>query len=212
MTRIALQRMTRMPRRPRSGGRHGFTLIELVIALTLTAIAATIAGTAVSAARRTEEVVQAHRIGDEADLRLRALLQDMLRHAPAAAQADAPLLSLSGPENAATLVFLSRGVQAPFGTGPIWQVRVWRDADSLRVEAAPTRTTGDAPLRMAIGGVSSLQVEALEPATALDGARWRRDWSVATARPAALSLTWTRGRSALAPLVVALDPLPGGAR
>jgi prepilin-type N-terminal cleavage/methylation domain-containing protein len=191
--------------------RAGFTLIELMIALTLTAVAATIAGTAVSAARRTEQVVQTHRTGDEADLRLRALLQDMLRHAPAAALADAPLVTLRGADPTASLTFLSRGVTAPFGTGVIWQVTVQRDGDSLRVDAIPTRETGATPLRMTVGGVTAFSVRALEPATALDAARWRSDWPLATARPAAIALTWERRGTTGTPLIVALDPLQAGA-
>ncbi|MBY0491446.1 MAG: prepilin-type N-terminal cleavage/methylation domain-containing protein [Gemmatimonadaceae bacterium] len=191
--------------------RAGFTLVELMIALTLTAIAATIAGTAVSAARRTEQVVLTHRHGEEADLRARALLQDMLRHAPAAALADAPLLAVRGTPDDPTLVFLSRGVTAPFGTGVIWQVTVQRLGDSLRVDAVPTRDTGAPSLRMAVGGITSFQVRALEPATALDAARWRSDWPLATARPAAVALTWERRGAAATPLIVALDPLQAGA-
>lgn len=201
--------------------RAGFTLLELVVALTLTAIAATIAGTAVSAARRTEDVVQSHRTGDEADLRLRALLQDMLRHAPSAAQADAPLLSVREANDTTTLTFLSRGVQPPFGTGPIWQVTVRRELDSLRVDAVPLRDGVAAPLgvapsrvvplRMAVGGVTAFTVRALEPATPLEAARWRNDWPLATARPAAIALTWARRGVTVAPVVVSLDPLQAGA-
>lgn len=197
--------------RSRQALRVGFTLIELVIALTLTAMAATIAGAAVGAARRTAQVVQTHRSGDEADLRVRALLQDMLRHAPPASMADGPLLALHGAGDATALVFLSRGVRAPFGTGPIWQVTVRRDADSLRVDAVSLRITGDEPLRMAVGGITAFDVRALEPATATDAARWRADWPLATARPAAVALTWARAGASPIPLIVSLDPLPGGA-
>ncbi len=195
----------------RAAHRAGFTLIEVIVALTLTAIAATIAGSAVSAARRTEQVVQTHRTGDAADLRLRALLTDMLRRAPPAALADAPLLDVHDADETAVLGFLSRGVQAPFGTGPIWQVTVRRDGDSLRVDAVPLRDTGTPPLKVALGGITEFSVRALEPATALDAARWRADWPLATARPAAIALHWSRAGGSRAPLVVPLDPLQAGA-
>jgi prepilin-type N-terminal cleavage/methylation domain-containing protein len=189
--------------------RDGFTLLELVVALSLTAVAATIAGTAVSAARRTEAVVQTHRTGEEADLRLRALLEDMLRHAPPASMTDMPLLSVTGVGDAAVLRFVSRGVVAPFGTGTLWLVTVHRDADSLRVDAETLRDAGEAPLHFALGGVTAFAVRALEGATTLDGARWRGDWPLARVRPAAIALSWTRAGTPVAPFVVALDPLQG---
>lgn len=201
--------MTRGLRRPTARRRRAFTLIEVMIALTLTAIAATMAGTAVSAARRTAAVVQTHRTTDEAELRLRALLADMLRHPPAAAMADAPLLTLSGAGNEATLEFLSRGVTAPYGTGPIWQVTVRREADTLRVTAEPLGATGIAPLRMGIGGVTGFTVRALEASTSVEAGRWRADWPLAQVRPVALALQWSHGPLAAAPFVVSLDPLQG---
>lgn len=195
--------------------RMGFTLIELMVALTLTGIAAAIASTAVGAARRTEAVVLEHRVHAEADLRLRAMLQDMLRHAPPASMVDAPLVEITGARDAPTLTFLSRGVMAPFGTGAVWRVTVRQASESLLVDAERVSRDTTGPIHMSLPGVASLSVRVLEGATALEGMHWRDDWPVARARPAAIALTWTT-RGAVrsgerVPLVVALDALQAGA-
>ncbi len=191
--------------------RLGFTLIELMVALTLTGIAAAIASTAVGAARRTEAVVQDHRLHAEADLRLRAMLQDMLRHAPPASMVDAPLVEIAGARDAQTLTFLSRGVVAPFGTGAVWRVTVRQESDSLVVDAECVSRAAAAPIRMRLPGVTSFSVRVLESATQLDGVRWRDDWPVASARPAAIALTWSTRVGERVPLVVAMNALQAGA-
>ena len=98
--------------------RSGFTLVELMVALTLTAIAAGVAGGTMMAARRTGERVEAHKQENEAEVRLRAVLTDMLRHAPPGDAATEPLLQLRRDADGLVLEFLTTGVQAPLGTGP----------------------------------------------------------------------------------------------
>lgn len=191
--------------------RAGFTLIELMIALALTGIAAAIASSAVGAARRTEAVVQDHRVHAEADLRLRAMLQDMLRHAPPASMVDAPLVEISGAPDARVLTFLSRGVVAPFGTGRVWRVTVRQASDSLLVDAVTVSANETAPIHTSVPGVTSLSVRVLERATQLDGMRWREDWPVARARPAAIALAWSARGGEPVPLIVAMDALQAGA-
>jgi hypothetical protein len=128
------------------------------------------------------------------------------------------LLRITPTAHGQQLVFLSRGVEAPYGTGPVWEVTVDSDGDSLRLEAVPldareTAARGGAAratLRASVPRIGQLDVAVLEPATALGGVRWRRDWPLAQSRPAAVSLTWRSGGPAV-PLVVALDALSAGA-
>lgn len=200
-----------------------------MLALTLTAIAAGIAGTTLTAARRTAETITLHERTAEADARLRALLTDMLRHgAPAAmgsgARGEEALLRVTPTRYGGQLVFLSRGVTAPFGTGPVWRVTLGSDGEALVLDAEPVGARDGDPvfaMHTSLPGITHLDVEVLEPATAFDGARWRGDWPLAQARPAAVSLDWSRdardgaGRESArdarrAPLVVALDPLAPG--
>jgi general secretion pathway protein J len=202
-------RRVRRSTRETTRARRGFTLLEVVLALTLTAIAAGIASSSLTAARRTSEVIGEHQAHAEADTRVRALLADMLRHAPDASSVEAPLLSLARDGDHEVLTFLSTGVDMPFGTGPVWTVTVRMDGDSLVLEA----TRPDASMRrVRIGDVSRFEVRVLNAATALEPAQWRADWPLAQARPAAIALSWAHsgGGAPLAPLVVSLDPLQSG--
>jgi general secretion pathway protein J len=200
--------------------RRGFTLLELLLAITLTAIAAGAAGTALSAARTASARVATHRAQGEAASRFRAMLTDLLHHAPAAEAVSEPLLVIGRDAVGTTLQFLSQGVRPPFGTGPVWRVRVSRDGDRLLLRADPLGADRSEPsVMMALTDMASFEVLALERANGLEGARWRPDWPLAQRRPAALALSWTRrdaddapGRDGGqdAPFVVALDPLEAG--
>lgn len=195
-------RVTR--RRPRGG----FTLVELMLALTLTAIAAGVAGASLVAARRTGERVDAHKAEGEAEARLRAVLTDMLRHAPSAERVSEPLLQIHRDVTGARLEFLTTGVQLPLGTGPVWRATLQMDSAGLVLDAAPLRTDVRAvPLTMHLSGVRSLDVEVLEERRVGELPVWRTDWPIAQTRPAAISLAWLTQGAAQAPLVVTLDPL-----
>jgi prepilin-type N-terminal cleavage/methylation domain-containing protein len=191
--------------------RRGFTLLELMLALTLTAIAASVAGASIVAARRTGERVDAHKADGEAEARLRAVLTDMLRHPPAADRTSEPLLQLQRNETGSILTFLTTGVQLPLGTGPVWRATLMIDSNGLRLDAAPV--AGGArgiPITMQLPGVRTLDVDVLEVARAGDLAQWRSDWPLAQTRPAAIALRWQRATETATPLVTVLDPLGAG--
>lgn len=200
--------------------RPAFTLLELLIAITLTALAAGVAGAALSAARTARARVATHRARGEAETRFRAMLTDLLRHAPAPASVSEPLLVIGRDATGPTLQFLSQGLRPPFGTGPVWRVRVSRADDGLTVRADAIGSEVMAPaVVMHLDATASFEVLALEGATGRDGARWRPDWPLAQRRPAAVALSWARVSPDRAPgavgeeratLVVALDPLDGG--
>jgi general secretion pathway protein J len=185
--------------------RAGFTLLELMVALTLSATALGVAGMALSTARRTGDVVTQHQQVDDADVRVRAMLSDMLRHAPAATRSELPLLSIVHDGDGAVLQFLSLGVRAPFGTGVLWQVSVRVAHDSLQLVAEPVERSGaGARIVATVPATGALEVLALEGASRGDAARWRPDWPLAQTRPSAVSLAWHTDSP---PLVVTLDPV-----
>jgi len=99
--------------------RPGFTLLEVIVAITVTGLALTTAGMALSAARSTAARIQRHEARTEADGRVRAVLTDMLRHAPRAEQVDEPLLVVDRTGPTPVLRFLSTGVHEPDGTGGV---------------------------------------------------------------------------------------------
>lgn len=191
--------------------RRGFTLLELMLALTLTAIAAGVAGASIVAARRTGERVDAHKADGEAEARLRAVLTDMLRHAPAADRTSEPLLQLQRGETGTVLTFLTTGVQLPLGTGPVWRATLMVDNSGLRLDAAPVRGgVGGVPITMQLPGIHTLEVDVLEAARAGELAQWRSDWPLAQTRPTAIAVRWQRSAETATPLVTALDPLGAG--
>lgn len=189
--------------------RRGFTLLELMMALTLTAIAAGVAGSALFAARRATETVSVVAADVGTDLRWRTMVQDLLLHAPAADLVSEPMVRVEYADSGVQLHFLSVGVQEPLGTGAIWRVTVQNDSVGLRLDAVPLDSTrGDVPLTLQLPGAHALTVALLEHARANEPALWRGDWPIAQSRPAAVVLSWQRTNGGAAtPLTVVLDPL-----
>ena len=189
--------------------REGFTLLEVIVAITVTGLALTTAGMALTAARNTAARIQTHEARTEADSRVRALLTDMLRHAPAAEQVDEPLLVVERSGGTPVLRFLSNGVREPYGTGGTWRVEVALRDSVLEVRATPSgRARGASPLTATLSPVSGFEVRVLEHASALDSPTWRADWPIAQDRPRAIELTWQLpSNDAPLPLRVVLAPL-----
>ncbi len=213
--RTSRSRSSRSGRRRIGRRRAGFTLLELIVALVLTAVAVTIAGSALRTASTAGERVAQHRATLERDARLRTMLTDMLRHAPSAESVDEPLLSIVPAAGTSTrttsqLVFLTKGVRAPFGTGSTWRVVLGVTDEGLVLEAAPIGSTRDASMLRAVQpGVTAMSVRVLEQSVPGAGGRsaaWRSDWPLAQARPAMIALDFD-GTDDLPPLILALDPL-----
>lgn len=189
--------------------RLGFTLLEVIVAITITGLALTTAGMALAAARDTMARLETHGARTEADGRVRALLTDMLRHAPLPEQVDAPLLSVDRSTETPVLRFLSVGVRAPYGTGATWVVEVALRDGELRVQATPTgRDLGALPLAATLTSVRGFDVRVLEHASAGEVPAWRAEWPLAQDRPSAIELTWQHlGEATPRPLRVVLSPL-----
>lgn len=189
--------------------RHGFTLLEVIVAITVTGLALTTAGMALSAARNTASRIQLHEARTEAESRVRALLTDMLRHAPMAELVDEPLLVVDRAGATPVLRFLSTGVREPYGTGAVWRVEVAVRDSALVVRATPIgRDRTAASLTAALFPVGTFDVRVMEHVTGLDSPTWRADWPIARDRPRAVELTWQQpSRDIAVPLRVVLAPL-----
>ncbi|WP_411280598.1 type II secretion system protein J [Gemmatimonas sp.] len=188
---------------------RGFTLLEVIVAITVTGLALTTAGMALSSARSTVARIVTHEARTESDSRVRALLTDMLRHAPAAEQVDEPLLVVERAGGSPVLRFLSNGVREPYGTGGIWVVEVAVRDSVLEVRATPTGPDRESTsLTATLSAVSGFEVRVLDHASALESPTWRADWPIAQDRPRAIELTWQLPSSAAPiPLRVLLAPL-----
>jgi type II secretory pathway pseudopilin PulG len=192
----------------RTSARVGFTLLELLFAMLLTAVAVTLAASTLRSASIAKERVTVHRTTLERESRLRAVLTDMLRHAPSAELVEEPLMQLDTPApDDSRLIFLSKGVRAPFGTGPTWRVSVSASDSGLTLDAEPIGAAqNQTRLHTIVPNVTGLDVQLLERTTSTSRGAWRNDWPLAQVRPAMIALRFREAR-ANAPLVVSLDPL-----
>ncbi len=187
---------------------RGFTLLEVLLALMLTAIAVAIAGSALRTATFARQRIAAHRESLERESRLRSTLTDMLRHAPRAESVEEPLLRVVRKQSGASaLVFLSQGVRAPFGTGPTWRVTLHVADSGLVLDARPIGAARETTsLHALVPSIQALSIQLLERGGGLSAPRWRADWPLVQSRPVMIALDF--GDAAARPaLVVALDPL-----
>lgn len=189
--------------------RVGFTLLEVMLALTLTAVAATVAGAALQAARQASTRVAEFGSRTEPAQQLHDALHDLLRHAPPAEQVDEALFAVRRGPTTDTLVFLSRGVQQPFGTGAAWRVLMYSDSVGLTLRAEPVYESaapveGRPAVAWHVPGASELSVAlATFEGSAL---AWRREWPLQRARPAGVRFSWRAANGELIEHWVSLLP------
>lgn len=181
-----------------SVSRRGFTLIEVMVALTITALVAALAGAALRAATDVRERVQLHRSTVDSEARMLSWLATMLRHPPAASAVDEALLTISRTTTGSdSITFLSQGVEGTAGMGRVWRVSVTTREDGLHLHAVPiNRMTARVPLESVLPHIRQLSVQALEPNNLSPGStQWRPDWPVLQSMPRALRVTLlgTRG-------------------
>jgi type II secretory pathway component PulJ len=187
--------------------RWGFTLLEVVLAVTMAAITGMAAASAVQAASTASDRVTRGRRAAEGETRLRTLLTDAARHIPPASMVEGARLRLDGEADRPVLRFASRGVVPPFGTGGIWWVTVWRSGDSLLVEAVPPTASTGAMRRLAVPGVTRLSVRVLDA----EARPWQAGGALTGRLPQALEVAWMLPSAAPPPLRVRLAPLGEGA-
>ena len=184
--------------------RVGFTLMELMTAITLTAIALVLAGSALAAATRAQTVIGRNQRTLDAESRWRLRLSDMLRHPPRADAVNEPLLQIGRDDrDQPTLIFLSQGVTQPYGVGRTWRVTLTNGADGVVLIAEEIgRGEQRTRLRSELGHVALFNVEVLESASGIGVARtrkgnpktssdvggWRTDWPIERSRPAFVRL------------------------
>lgn len=192
--------------------RRGFTLIEVMTAITVTALVATVAASALRAGLDVRERVGRHRVTVDAEARATEWIATMFRHPPIASAVGEPLLTISHlADGSDSLTFLSQGVEWPAGTGRIWRVSLHTKRDGLHLHAVPL---GDslvsAPLESVLPHLVTLRVEALSSGTSRG--EWLRDWPVLRTVPAAVRLTFSLDNGlSKTPVVFATSPLSLGA-
>lgn len=179
--------------------KRGFTLVEVMVALTIAAIIALAARAAVVAGIDTEQRLWQHTRVSEGDTRFRALLAGALRHiTDSPAPGVAPfavrdtVVSNVGSQIAE---FYSRGLWFPAGTGAILRVVVAPTSDGLTITAS--RSDGVVVLRGVASGVSGVHVHAKSPA-----GQWLERWPHTLQVPVAVIADLNAPGGQLPPLVV----------
>ncbi len=171
--------------------RRAFTLLEVIVALTITGLVATIAYAAMQAGIDTSERLAVRQERDEALANARDLVSAAIRHAMPGAPGGPVTFEVvrraSAEAAGDSLVFLTRGVLEPHGTTSAWRAALWTSRDTLHLRATPVSAS---PLEVAaqIAGIRALRVRSLARGTF---ARWRDGWDDPATAPAAVSIAYT---------------------
>jgi prepilin-type N-terminal cleavage/methylation domain-containing protein len=193
--------------------RAGFTLLELLVAIVLTGVVALLAYGTARAGIDLNERIARERSRVEAQMIVRSLLHDALRHLPegGGASMDDTLFTIADRFAADGLPsdivrFVSHGVTPPFGASAMWSVTLLPTEDGIRLLAFAIGADRMAPIDAQLTGVRGLNVRVL--ARSADST-WLEQWESVGRVPAAVALEFLseRGTVVAPPLVVhaALD-------
>lgn len=191
----------------RARDRAAFTLVEVMIALVVSGLVASLAYAAAQAGFDTEARVTELRDDVARDGVVRGVLADALRHQVDGVRGGAEVFALHDLVDAEgraadSLTVITRGIESPMGASATWQVVAWRDGDTLRIAGIPLDAGVSTPaFVMALGDVNRFDVQALGRGLA---ARWQESWPERDQAPDAfaLQLAHTDARSSSEPLVV----------
>ena len=174
--------------------RHGFTLLEVVVALVITGMVALVAYAALDGGIATRGRIDGPLRTRADGLAARAMLDDALRHI--VEHGDGEALVADAGSGGDVLTFYSRGVAEPFGASSLWRVQV----HGATIAAAPIDHV--APLLASeLPGVQAIRVSTLAP----DG--WHAGPVARGQSPQAMRVEFVpvAGQPAMAPLVVAMQ-------
>ncbi len=166
--------------------RRGFTLVEVVVALTVTGLVAALAYGALRAATDVDARLTARRAAADAELAWRAVLGDAARHASTGVADDDTVFALVPGRRVGgdTLRLRTRGVVPPLGAGDEWAVELAPGADGVTLVAVPAGAAGGAAVRVRVPDARGVAVAVLPYA----GAPWTRGWTRPSAPPAAVAV------------------------
>ncbi len=167
--------------------RRGFTLLEVMVALVVSALVVTLAYGAAQAGFDTEARLRARAEADGARTAWRALLGDALRHVAHGVADDDVVFELArgrGDRASDTLRLLTHGVVPPLGTGERWLVTLAPTPDGVLLSAAPADGRAGAPVTVLVREARGVRVRLLPYA----GGAWTREWPRGSAAPAAVSV------------------------
>jgi prepilin-type N-terminal cleavage/methylation domain-containing protein len=185
--------------------RRGFTLLELIVSIAVSGIIALLVYGSASAGFDTRDALARYRATGEAELRVRAMLADALRHASDEADPGTPafdLVDATDPRGLPLdqLTFLTRGVVPPLGGSARWFMTLTPTARGLLVRAAPIEPPGAGTISAMLEQVRGLDVQV----ASLSEVSWSAAWPSSGRLPAAVQLLFydAAGAPIGAPVVV----------
>jgi prepilin-type N-terminal cleavage/methylation domain-containing protein len=195
--------------------RDGFTLLEVLVAISLTGIIALLVFGTAHAGFDTSERVQRHRDAATTEAIVRQLLVDALRHPLAGGgsfmndtlfEIDDRVRDDGLPVDA--IRFVTRGITPPLGASPAWTVLLAPTDAGLHLRALPSSDDAAQPIDVVVTDIRGMSVHVLD--RTLD-AEWLAAWPFTGRAPAAVAIRFVRadGEQHGAPLIVhgALEPV-----
>ena len=187
--------------------RRGFTLLELIVSIAVSGIIALLVYGSATAGFDTRDALARYRATNEAELRVRAMLADALRHASDEADAGTPVFDLvdaTDPRGLPLdqLTFLTRGVVPPLGGSSRWSMTLTPTTRGLLVRATPVQPAGVGSISAVLERVRGLDVRV----ASLADMSWSAAWPSTGQLPAAVQLMFydAAGAPAGASVVVRL--------
>jgi prepilin-type N-terminal cleavage/methylation domain-containing protein len=185
--------------------RRAFTLLELIVSITVAGIIALLAYASASAGFDTRAAIARHRATSEAELRVRGVLLDALRHASDEGDAGYLAFELVDATDGRglpldRLTFLTRGILPPLGASALWMVTLSPSPAGLELRAAPGGGPENPHVTARLEGVRGVDIQVMS----LADRTWATAWPSPAQLPAAVQLTFydAAGAPVGAPLVV----------
>jgi prepilin-type N-terminal cleavage/methylation domain-containing protein len=187
--------------------RSGFTLIEILVSIVLTAVVSLLVYGAVQAARDTEARAREEHHSLQSAFAMRLLLEGALAGAQTNFLARDTIFALDkriSPKGLPhdRLTFVTSGDIPPLSPGADWIVRLEATGQGLGLSGAPIGIRTPSRLLAFLPGVAGLRVRVRHPSL---GPGWSDDWLPRAVLPEAVELTyWTDSGPIGVPLRVSL--------
>jgi prepilin-type N-terminal cleavage/methylation domain-containing protein len=191
----------------RQSRRPGFTLVEILVSVMLTAVLALLVYGAVQVARDTQTQIAGERQALQSALAMRMLLETALAGAQTTTLGpdsvfvlESGLSSRGNPRD--RLTFTASGNLPPLTPGTDWIVTLAPTAHGLDLIGTPRGIRATSRLLARLPGVTGLAVRVRHTQI---GSGWSQEWNLPSVLPEAVELTyWTDSGPVGLPLVVPL--------
>jgi prepilin-type N-terminal cleavage/methylation domain-containing protein len=189
--------------------RSGFTLLEVLVSIVLTAVVSLLVYGAVQAAHDTENRIDRERHGLQSSLAMRLVLESAL----AGAQnydlaADSVFLLVPGTSAQGIphdrLTFVTSADFPPLSPGADWIVTLAPSSSGLRLTGGPLGVRTPARVLATLPGITGLKIRARHQELAPE---WSESWVARGRLPQAVELTYWTDRGPVGVPVIAALPL-----